>query len=267
MVEWFLINSLVVGIMLVISLCPLGSIMLWRKIPYIGDSIAHASVLGIVFALFYNINVEISIIVTAVLFVGIIVYLRNERINDILVVIFSYGFLAVGLFLINFINNSQQTDIFAYLFGDILLVTTSDIIYVSCISLLILVWLYYRWEAVLLSSINEDLAIIQGYNTKRIELELMIAVAFVVSFALKIIGALLVTALLITPAIVARNVSFNPVSMVIKAVLIGVLSVSCGLLLSYFVDSPSGPSIILINILVFILSLLYKRFFMRCSSV
>jgi zinc transport system permease protein len=267
MVEWFLINSLVVGIMLALSLCPLGSVMLWRKIPYIGDSIAHASVLGIVIALFYNINVEISIIVTAIVFVGIIVYLRNEKINDILIIIFAYGFLAVGLFLINFISNSQQTDIFAYLFGDILLVTTSDIIYVSCISVLILGWLYYRWEAVLLSSINEDLAIIEGYNTKKIELELMIAVAFIVSFTLKIVGALLATALLITPAIAARNISINPIAMVVKSIVLGIVSVSLGLLLSYFVDSPSGPSIILVNILIFIASLFYKRFVMRSSSM
>lgn len=266
MFEWFFINSLLVGIMLIISLCPLGSVILWRKIPYIGDSIAHASVLGIVIALLYDLNMEISLVVTAIVFISIIVYLRNEKISDILVVIFSYSFLALGLFLMNFINNTQQIDIFSYLFGDILLVTTRDIIVVSCSSLSILCWLYYRWQSILLSSISEDLAIIEGCNTKRLELELMLTVALIVSLSLKIVGVLLVAALLIIPATASRNISSNPVSMAVKTVIIGTISVSLGLVLSYFIDSPSGPSIIIFNILFFLLSLLYKHFFMAKFS-
>ena len=261
MFEWFLINSLIVGIMLIIALCPLGSVILWRKIPYIGDSIAHASVLGVVIALLYNVNMEISLIITAIVFVGVIAYLRNERISDILIVIFSYSFLAIGLFLVTFVNNNQQVDIFAYLFGDILLVTAGDILFVSVISAIILGWLCYRWKSLLLSSINEDLAIIDGCNTKKLEIELMIAVAVVVSFALKIVGILLVAALLIIPATAARNISYNPIAMVVKSIVIGVVSVFLGLWLSYCVDSPSGPSIIIFNIVIFILSLVYKRFF------
>jgi zinc transport system permease protein len=266
MFEWFFINSLVVGIILITSLCPLGSIILWRRMPYIGDSIAHACVLGIVIALFYNINIELALLVNSIVFVGIIVYLRNEKINDILIVIFSYSFLALGLFLVTFVNNNQ-TDIFSYLFGDILLVTPRDIIVVLIMSVGILSWLFYRWKSLLLSSINEDLAIIEGCNTKKLELELMIAIACIVSFALKIIGVLMVTALLIIPATAARNISYNPASMVIKSVIIGIISVSLGLWLSYIVDSPSGPSIIIFNILAVILSLFYKRFFMKTFSM
>lgn len=265
MFEWFLINSLLVGIILVISLCPLGSVTLWRKIPYIGDSIAHASVLGIVMALLYDLNMNVSLVATAIVFVGIIVYLRNEKISDILVVIFSYSFLALGLFLISFIKTPQQIDIFSYLFGDILLVAFGDIALALSASLAILGWLYFRWNALLLSSVSEDLAIIEGCNTKRLELELMFAVALIVSLSLKIVGVLLVAALLIIPATAARNISTNPVSMSIKAVIFGMMSVCCGLVLSYFIDSPSGPSIIIFNILFFLVSLFYKNFMLAQS--
>jgi zinc transport system permease protein len=258
---YFLIDSLVVGLMLIASLCPLGSMMLWRKMPYIGDSIAHASILGIVIALFYGFNITLSLIGTAVLFVGIIVYLRHEEISNILVVIFSYSFMAVGLFLMNFVDNVQQTDIFSYLFGDILLVSNIDIICVGIVSIIVLLWLVFRWRSLLLSAISEDLAIIEGCNTKRLELELMLAVALVVVLSIKIVGVLLVAALLIIPVATARNISNTPVSMVIKSVIVGMLSILMGLLLSYVMDSPSGPSIIVLNVIFFILSLFYKRLF------
>lgn len=267
MFEWFFISSLLLGIMLILSLCPLGSVMLWRKIPYIGDSIAHASVLGIVLALFFDFNMDISLLITAIVFVAIIVYLRNEKISGTVIVIFSYSFLAIGLFLLNFIDSAQQIDISSYLFGDILLVTTRDIILVSLVSVFILYWLWYRWRALLLSSINEDLAIIEGCNTRRLELELMFSVAIIISLSLKIVGVLLVAALLIIPSAAARNISKTSTSMVINAIIIGILSIVIGLFLSYFTDSPSGPSIIIFSIIMFILSLLCKRFFFAKLSV
>ena len=251
----FLLYAVIAGSAIVSSLCPLGCIILWRRLPYLGDAIAHSSILGIVIGFMFGINVTVSIVITGVLFSFILILLRKKIESNILVVIFSYSFLALGLFLLPFVVANSQIDIFSYLFGDILLVDSTEIYVITICSIAILVWIYCRWKPLLLMSINEDLAIVEGVNLKRMELEFMLVTAFIVGISIKIIGVLLMAAILVIPAAAARNISRTPAQMLRFSVVFGVVSVLLGIACSYVMDSPSGPSIILASLLLFILSL------------
>lgn len=259
MMDGFLLNAILIGIGLVCAMCPLGCIVLWKRLSYFGDAIAHASLLGIVIGLLSFKYMSLIVIIFSVLFAIILFFLRKDGANDALIIIFSYGFLSLGLFLLIFIPHNNQVDVFSYLFGDILLVSYEDIIFVMICSTILLIWLYFRWKKLLLMSINEDLAIINKINPKKIDLEFMIALAFFVALSVGIVGVFLIVALLVIPASSARNLSASPGQMLIMSIVLGILSLFGGIMASYYFDTPSGPSIVLTSVSVFLSSLLLKN--------
>jgi zinc transport system permease protein len=257
--DGFLLNAILIGMGLVCAMCPLGCIVLWKRLSYFGDAIAHASLLGIVVGLLAFKYMTLVVIVFSVLFAIILFFLRKDGASDAIIIIFSYGFLSLGLFLLVFIPHSNQVDIFSYLFGDILLVSYKDILFVFVCSAALLVWLYFRWKQLLLISINEDLAIVSNINSKKIDLEFMIALAFFVALSVGIVGVFLIVALLVIPASSARNLSSSPEQMLVLSIAVGVLAILGGVVGSYYLDTPSGPSIVLTSVIIFIFSLILKK--------
>jgi zinc transport system permease protein len=257
--DGFLLNAIFIGIALVCAMCPLGCVVLWKRLSYFGDAIAHASLLGIVIGLLAFKYMTLIVIVFSVLFAIILYFLRKDGANDSLIIIFSYGFLSLGLFLLVFIPHNNHIDVFSYLFGDILLVSYEDILFVLTCSTILLTWLYFRWKDLLLISINEDLAIVRGVNTKRVDLEFMIALAFFVALSVGVVGVFLIVALLVIPASSARNLSSSPGQMLIFSIILGILSLLGGIIGSYHLDTPSGPSIVLTSVIIYIVSLALKK--------
>jgi len=257
--DGFLLNAILAGIGLACAMCPLGCVVLWKRLSYLGDAIAHASLLGIVIGLLALKYMTLVVIACSVLFAIILFYLRKEKANDALIIIFSYGFLSLGLFLLVFIPHNNQVDVFSYLFGDILLVSYEDIFFISTSAVVLLIWLYFRWEQMLLISINENLAIIDGVNSKKIDLEFMIALAFFIALSVGIVGVFMIVALLVIPASAARNLSTSPKQMLVLSIILGILSSLGGIMASYYIDAPSGPSIVLTSVVIFIFSLLLKK--------
>lgn len=254
----FLIYSIIAGVFVVASLCPLGCIVLWRRIPYFGDAIAHSSILGIVLGLMLNINITIAVIVISMMFSLLLILIHKEELRGVLIVIVSYGFLALGLFMIPFILSNTQIDIFSYLFGDILLVDDTEIKLSFICATSVLLWICFRWKKLLLISINEDLAVVEGINLKRMNLEFMLITSFMIAVSIKVVGVMLIAAMLIVPSTTARNISTSPVQMLVFSVIIGVISIAAGVMVSYMIDSPSGPSIVLSSLILYILSLIFK---------
>ena len=160
--EEFLIYAILAGISMACSLCPMGVILLWKKLPYFGDAIAHAAIFGVVIGIMLHINITLSVIAISIVFGLILVSFRQEKIEGILTIILTYTFLALGLFLLVFMSHNPQVDIFSYLFGDILLVSNLEIKLISVVSVLVLIWLYFRWKDLLLMfMIQLDLISIQ----------------------------------------------------------------------------------------------------------
>ncbi len=170
---------------------------------------------------------------------------------DTLLGVFSHSFLAVGLVIVSFISG-VRIDLMAYLFGDILAVSKSDLSVIWVGTLVVLGLIIWRWKPLFLTTLNEELSYASGFNPKREQLFLTIALGITVAVSIKVVGVLLITAMLIIPAASARNIACDPEMMVLTAGAVSCISVVIGLRASYVFDTPPGPTIVCIALGVFV---------------
>ena len=225
---------------------PLGAFTVWRRMAYFGDTLAHSALMGVAIALMLDVNTQAGILFSC-LFIAVLLASAQKKSKlsaDSLLGIFSHTSLALGLVLVSFFSGSN-IDIYAYLFGDLLTVTRSEVISISAVSIFTLGLLTYFWRPLLLICIDEDLAQAEGKPVQFLRVLLMCLMALVIAIAMKIVGILLITAMLIIPAAASRKITRSPEAMAIVAIFIGMLSIVCGLMLSAFFDTPAGPSIVL----------------------
>ena len=146
------------------------------------------------------------------------------------------------------------------LFGDILAVTIEDIFIIWFGGFIILGILFYIWKSIFAATVNYDLAAAEGMKPDLSNFIFTLLLAGVIALSIKMIGALLITGLLLIPAATARSLSSNPRQMVIISILVGIISVILGLFSSLELNTASGPSIIVAALVLFILSLIsFKR--------
>ena len=224
---------------------------------YYGESIAHSSLLGVGLGILLGTGINFGIIIICLLFGILFLWLQQSKIlsTDTLLGVLAHLALSIGIIVISL--NRIKIDIEAFLFGDILTVSSSDlwIMYlgVGITILLILI----NWSSLLLVTIDEDLARAEGINPIYINFLLTIVLTIVVAVSLQIIGLLLITAMLIIPAATSRRLANSPGQMALIATLVGVISVISGIFLSVELDAPSGPSIVVISAILFFLSYLF----------
>ena len=224
---------------------------------YYGESIAHSSLLGVGLGILLGTGINFGVIIICLLFGILFLWLQQSKIlsTDTLLGVLAHLALSIGIIVISL--NRIKIDIEAFLFGDILTVSSSDlwIMYlgVGITILLILI----NWSSLLLVTIDEDLARAEGINPIYINLLLTIVLTIVVAVSLQIIGLLLITAMLIIPAATSRRLANSPGQMALIATLVGVISVISGIFLSVELDAPSGPSIVVISAILFFLSYLF----------
>ena len=145
------------------------------------------------------------------------------------------------------------------LFGDILSVNSNDLLVFGLVGPLILVVLSYIWKPLFASTVNYELAEAEGMKPERVNAIFTILLAALIAISIKMIGVLLITGLLIIPTAMARNLSDNPRQMVILSIIGGLLSVLIGLYASFEINTSSGPSIVVVALILFILSLMRIR--------
>lgn len=252
----FVIFALVAGIGVAIVTGVTGVFVVWRRMAYFGDTLAHSALLGVAIGFLAGINLNIGIVGVCVTISIGMVYLRSQRhlAEDTLLGILAHSSLALGLVSVSFIS-ALRVDLMTYLFGDILSVTPSDIGWVyggGTIALGVLAWL---WKDLIAITVHEDLARIEGVNVMRTQIAFMTLFALVIAMAMKIVGILLVTALLIIPAATARRFSRTPERMAVFAAISGSLAVALGLQGSLLWDLPSGPAIVVASALIYVLSI------------
>lgn len=244
MFDEFIIRSFIAGCGLALAAGPLGCFVVWRRMAYFGDAVAHAALLGVALSLMFSMSPVIGVLFVAAIMAYYIARVSGRLYSaDTLLGVASHLMLAIGLVAISK-QTGVRVDLSSYLFGDILAVTRSDIVVVWVGAIIATGVLLYRWEPLLASTLNPDLATAQGHDVEREQIILMLSLALLVAVAIKLVGALLITAILIVPAATARVLSRTPEQMAILAVLFGVLSVGAGLFLSLTADTPSGPSIV-----------------------
>ncbi len=259
MVDDFLIRAFIAGCGLVLAAGPLGCFVVWRKMAYFGDSVAHAALLGVALSLAFSVSPFIGVLIVA-LVVSVVIARFSGRLYalDTLLGVAAHFSLALGLVAVSKVAG-VRLDLPSYLFGDILAVSVQDILTVWAGALVTLGLLVWRWVPLLTGTLNPDLAMAKGYDEDRERLILMLSLAVLIAVAIKLVGALLITATLIIPAATARVFSRTPEQMAVVAILFGIASVAAGLALSLYADTPSGPSIVVAAGLFFMVSNLFKR--------
>ncbi len=247
------------GILLALAAGPLGSFVVWRRMSYFGDTLAHASLLGVAFGLLLNVNPFYAVIaVTLLLSVGLVwLEHRPHLAIDTLLGIMAHSALSLGLVVVSLMAN-VRVDLMAYLFGDLLSVTPTDLITIAVGVALVLAILGWQWRALLSITISPEMAQVDGVNIQRTKLLLMLVTALTIGVAMKFVGALIITSLLIIPAATARRFSRSPEQMALIAVAIGALAVTGGLAFSASYDTPAGPSVVLCAAAMFVLSMVKR---------
>ena len=254
MLDDFLVRAGLAGVGLSLATGPLGSFVVWRRMAYFGDATAHAAILGVALALATDLPVGLGTLVVALAMAVTVSTLSAKGwAMDTTLGVMAHGALAVGLVAVSFIP-SVRTDLSAYLFGDILAVSRVDLLFIWGGAGVVLALLIRRWQALLTATVNADLAHASGINPDRERLVLTLALALVVAVAIKVVGALLIAAMLIIPAAAARGVARTPEAMAVGASVIGALATVAGLWASLQWDTPAGPSIIVAATVVFVLS-------------
>jgi zinc transport system permease protein len=152
-----------------------------------------------------------------------------------------------------------RIDLMSYLFGDLLAVGPLDLAWILGGSALVLLLLVPLWRPLLAITVHEELARVEGLPVAGIRLALMLLIALVIAVAMKIVGVLLITSLLIIPAAAAQRHARSPEQMAAGASVLGVVAVCAGLSLSWFQDTPAGPSIVVSAAALFLASLALPR--------
>ncbi|MCL4138751.1 UNVERIFIED_CONTAM: hypothetical protein GTU68_048525 [Idotea baltica] len=228
---------------------------------YFGDAISHAAILGVALSLAFSLSPFVGVLLVALVMSFVIArYSGRVYAVDTLLGVAAHLSLALGLVAVSQLTD-VRLDLPSYLFGDILAVTESDIIVVWVGALLAVGLLIWRWVPLLTSTLNPDLAVSKGYNVDRERLILMMSLALLIAVSIKLVGALLISAILIVPAASARVFSRTPEQMAVIAICIGVASVAVGLVLSLYADTPSGPSIVVGTGLFFVLANMLRSVF------
>ncbi len=259
MIDDFLIRAGLAGIGLMLAAGPLGAFVVWRRMAFMGDATSHAAILGVALALAAGLPVAAGTAVVALLMALAVTMLSNRgRAADTALGVLAHSALAFGLVSVSFLPN-VRSDLSAWLFGDVLTVSSRDLLWIWGGAAAVLALLIWRWNALLTATVNEELAQAAGIDPRREKLALTLALALVVAVALKIVGALLIAAMLIIPAATARALARTPEAMAFWAVILGALSVVAGLWASLAFDTPAGPSIVAASAALFALSLIPAR--------
>ncbi len=257
MLDDFFIRALIAGIGVAIVTGPLGCFVIWRRLSYFGDTLAHSALLGVTIAFTLEFNIAFSVFIISSIIALILIQLQKKTNlpGDALLGLLAHSSLAVGLVVVGFLT-FIRFDIMGLLFGDILAVTINDLITIWIGGPLILLVLKLIWKPLFASTVNYELAEAEGLNPDRAKAIFTILMAGIIAISIKMVGLLLITGMLIIPAAMARNLSDNPQKMVLFSIIGGVLSVIIGLFSSLEFNTPSGPSIITASLVLFILSLL-----------
>lgn len=256
MIEDFLWRALAAGVGVALVAGPLGCFIVWRRMAYFGDSLAHSALLGVALGLILGLNLTLGVVVSSITLALLLVLLQRQRrlASDTLLGILSHAGLALSLVALSFFE-TLRIDLLSYLFGDVLAVTMVDLAWIYGGGLLALAVLAVIWRNLLAATIHEELALAEGVPVVAVRLCFVLLIALVIAIAMKVVGILLITALLIIPAAAARQFARTPEQMALLAALVGVVAVVLGLMGSMQWDTPAGPSIVTGAVALFVLCL------------
>ena len=262
MMEWLqiLLPAWTMGTLLVFLTAPLGCLMLWRRMSFFADTMAHGTLLGVAIAGALSLPLWLGVTFLAFLLVGVLWVLHDPRLpNDALLALCSATLLCSGLMFIQHIS-SLRPELLSYLFGDLLQISWSDLPMFALVIIAALAVLYKNWQAQIQIAIDPDMAVSEGVNAKWQRLVFMLLLALFTVLALRAVGSLLMGALLVIPALTARLLANSPKQMVVWAFVIAQIGISVGLWSSAGLDTSTGLTIVLTMAILFAVIFAVQKF-------
>lgn len=256
----FVIHAGLAGLMLACLTGPLGSLIIWRRMAYFGETMAHTTMLGIGLSLSFGVNPYVGVTLVCILLALLLARLQavGSLSSDTLLGIMSHGALALGLLVVS-LSDQPRINLDVFLFGDLLTVSRSDLLLIAMLCVGVLSILAFFWRDLVSITVQEELAAVEGVKVPFLNTLFLCMVALTIALGIKLLGVILTTAMLIIPGATARRLSQSPEQMAGLAIACGSLGVIGGLTLSMVADTPTGPSVISANMLLFGLSWLLPQ--------
>ena len=249
----------IAGSILSLLSAPLGCLVLWRRMAFFSDALAHGTLLGVALAVWWQLPMGIGIALVSIIVVFGLVLIDDERLPaDAVLAVVAVSLLCLGLLALTQLTN-QQANVLGFLFGNLLELGWADLPLLAGSVLVGLGSLTYIWPAQIKLATHEALARIQGINPTRQRLFFMGVLAGFCAIALQAVGSLLISGLLVLPALTARLYSTSPKRMVIIALIVAQLGVTLGVWGSVWLDIQTGLSIVLILASLFFIALIVSK--------
>lgn len=262
MMEWLqlLLPAWIMGTLLVFLTAPLGCLMLWRRMSFFADTMAHGTLLGVAIAGLLTLPLWMGVTFTALLLVAVLWVLHDPRLpNDALLALCSATLLCSGLLVIQHLP-ALRPELLSYLFGDLLTISWSDLPTFALVIVIALSVLYKSWQYQIQIAIDPDIAVSEGVNAKWQRLIFMLLLALFTVLALRAVGSLLMGALLVIPALTARLLAHSPKHMVLWSFIVAQIGVTVGLWSSAGLNIATGLSIVLTMAIVFAVIFIIQKF-------
>ncbi len=257
MFDDFFTRAMVAGVGVALVAGPLGCFIVWRRLAYFGDTLSHAALLGVALAFLFEVNITLAVFcVSACVSIALLLLQKRATLSaDALLGLLAHSALALGLVVLAFMTWVRM-DLMGFLFGDILAVSRTDMAVIWLGGAIVLAILAAIWRPLFAATVSRELADAEDMNPERANIIFMLLMAAVIAISMKIVGVLLITAMLIIPAASARRFSSGPEQMAVLAAVIGAVSVVGGLFGSLEWDTPAGPSIVVAALALFVISVL-----------
>lgn len=254
MLDDFLVRAALAALGTALAAGLLGCFVVWRRLAYFGDATAHAAILGVAVSLAFATSIYVGVGVVSLGMALLFHVLQGKGHGpDAILGVLSHGALALGLMAVSLVPGTQ-VNLESYLFGDIVTVSKWDVGVIWCGALVVLGLLWWHWSSLLTATLNPDLAHAAGINPRHQELLLTLLLAAVVAVSIKIVGALLITALLIIPAAAARGIMRTPEGMAVASMAFAAIAALGGLRLAVALNTQVGPSIVCVALALFALA-------------
>lgn len=252
MLDDFLVRAALGGIGVALVAGPLGCFVVWRRMAFFGGALAHSALLGIGIGAILALDLTLTTLAVCLAIALLLALFQEQRAiaDDTVLGILAHGSLALGLIVVGFAG-TVRVDLMSYLFGDLLAIGRPDLVWIFAGGAVVLSILARLWSGLLRLTLNEELALAEGVRVRAVRTGFMLLMAVCVAIGMKIVGVLLVVALLVIPPAAARPFSRTPEQMAVIAALIGAGSIALGLLGSLRFDTASGPSVVVAACVLF----------------
>ncbi len=252
----FMIRAFLAGVVIAIIAPLIGTFLVVRRYSLLADALAHVSLAGVAVGLMTKTHpVAVAMIVSVLTALGLERLRETKRIyGESALALFLWGGLAIAIVLIS-LNRGFNIDLFSFLFGSIATIAPLDLYFIAILGTIVVILIILTYKELFLISFDEEVAKVSGVKTVRFNLVLLVLAAVTVSLSMRIVGILLIGALMVIPVLTAMQFSRSFRQTLFFSVLISLFCVISGLFASYYIDLASGGTIVLISLIIFIMSI------------